>query len=94
MTKRELQFEFTQELINRLIVILEKEFGYIFSTGDNLTTLTFDTNFNGEPAWASLKLTLHKPNYNLDEEIEKFELMWEEKEMKKRLKEEKKNEKV
>ena len=27
MTKRELQFEFTQELINRLIVILEKEFG-------------------------------------------------------------------
>lgn len=65
-----------------------------FRTGENLNTLTFQiSTFDSKPIYGSLKLTIHKQDYNLDNEIENFELFFEEKAMKKKLKEEKLNKK-
>ena len=88
MTKRERQFEFSQDIVARLTALMGKEFGDIFRTGENCNTLTFATNLDISP-YASIKLTLHKPEYNLDDEIEKFEMVWEEKELKRKAREEK-----
>lgn len=54
-----------------------------FRTGSNLATLTFDCGeIEGKPVYGSIKFTLHKADYNLDDEIEEFEMLLEEKEKK------------
>lgn len=54
-----------------------------FRTGNNLATLTFDCGeIEGKPVYGSIKFTLHKADYNLDDEIEEFEMLLEEKEKK------------
>ena len=51
-----------------------------FRTGNNLATLTFDCGeIDGKPVYGSIKFTLHKADYNLDDEIEEFEMLLEEK---------------
>lgn len=51
-----------------------------FRTGNNLSTLTFDCGeIEGKPVYGSIKFTLHKADYNLDDEIEEFEMLLEEK---------------
>lgn len=49
--------------------------GYeIFRTGDNLSTITIPCGqIDGKDLYGSWKFTLHKPNYDLDDEIEAFE---------------------
>lgn len=54
-----------------------------YRTGNNLSTLTFDCGeIEGKPVYGSIKFTLHKADYNLDDEIEEFEMLLEEKEKK------------
>lgn len=54
-----------------------------FRTGNNLATLTFECGeIDGKPVYGSIKFTLHKADYNLDDEIEEFEMLLEEKEKK------------
>ena len=54
-----------------------------FRTGDNLATMTFECGeIEGKPVYGSIKFTLHKADYNLDDEIEEFEMLLEEKEKK------------
>lgn len=54
-----------------------------FRTGDNLTTMTFECGeIEGKPVYGSIKFTLHKADYNLDDKIEEFEMLLEEKEKK------------
>ena len=64
-----------------------------FRTGSNLATLTFDCGeIDGKPVYGSIKFTLHKADYNLDDEIEEFEMLLEEKK-KKAIEKEKREEK-
>lgn len=66
--------KFSKEIVERIESCLADEFGDIFRTGDNFNTLTFEVGeFNGKELYGSVKFTLHKPTYNLDEEIEMFE---------------------
>lgn len=54
-----------------------------FRTGNNLATMTFECGeIEGKPVYGSIKFTLHKADYNLDDEIEEFEMLLEEKEKK------------
>lgn len=54
-----------------------------FRTGSNLATMTFECGeIEGKPIYGSIKFTLHKADYNLDDEIEEFEMLLEEKEKK------------
>ena len=54
-----------------------------FRTGSNLATMTFECGeIEGKPVYGSIKFTLHKADYNLDNEIEEFEMLLEEKEKK------------
>lgn len=74
---------------NKLMERIEKLFvdnGWeIFRTGENFTTLTFEAGtINDKPVYGSVKFTLHKSKYNLDEEIEKFEALFEEREINKK----------
>ena len=66
--------KFSSTIVERIEKCLAAEFGDIFRTGDNFNTLTFEVGeFNGDELYGSVKFTLHKPTYNLDEEIEIFE---------------------
>lgn len=54
-----------------------------FRTGSNLNTLTFECGeINGETIYGSIKFTLHKTGYSLDDEIEEYEMLLEEREKK------------
>lgn len=70
--------KFSAAIVERIGKCLAEEFGDIFRTGDNFNTLTFETGeFKGQPLYGSVKFTLHKPTYNLDDEIEVFEDFYE-----------------
>ena len=75
---REERNKFSAQIVQRVEKCLTREFGDIFRTGDNFNTLTFEVGeFNGDSLYGSVKFTLHKPSYNLDEEIEVFEDFYE-----------------
>ena len=66
--------KFSEGIVQRIEKCFTEEFGDIFRTGDNFNTLTFEVGeFGGKELYGSVKFTLHKPTYNLDEEIEVFE---------------------
>lgn len=70
--------KFSATIVERIEKCLADEFGDIFRTGDNFNTLTFEVGeFNGKNLYGSVKFTLHKSTYNLDEEIEVFEDFYE-----------------
>lgn len=78
----------TLEKIGQILVsetAQEKGIEEIFRTGENVQTFTFlaGTLEDGTDVYGSLKLTLHKAGYNLDDEIEKFEGVYAEKQAKK-----------
>lgn len=69
---------FSAGIVERIEKCLAAEFGDIFHTGDNFNTLTFEVGeFGGKELLGSVKFTLHKESYNLDEEIENFEDFYE-----------------
>lgn len=75
--------ELTAEKVKWLEGIFENAGIEFFRTGNNLATLTFDCGeIEGVPIYGSIKFTLHKSDYNLDNEIEEFEMLLEEKEKK------------
>jgi hypothetical protein len=69
---------FSAGVVEKIEKCLSEEFGDIFHTGDNFNTLTFEVGeFGGKELLGSVKFTLHKESYNLDEEIEVFEDFYE-----------------
>lgn len=69
---------FSAGVVERIEKCLSEEFGDIFHTGDNFNTLTFEVGeFGGKELLGSVKFTLHKESYNLDDEIEIFEDFYE-----------------
>lgn len=73
----------TAEKVKWIEEIFSKAGIEYFRTGNNLSTLTFDCGeIEGKPVYGSIKFTLHKADYNLDDEIEEFEMLLEEKEKK------------
>lgn len=62
-----------------------------FRTDSNFNTLTYECGeIEGKPVYGSIKFTLHKDDYNLDDKIEEFEMFFEERKQKQKEKEEKK----
>lgn len=79
-----------QEKVKLLEEIFTNAGVEFFRTGDNTSTLTFECGeLGGKPVYGSIRFTLHKSNYNLDAQIEEFELLLEEKERKAKEKEQK-----
>lgn len=80
----------TNETVSQLLSLLQKNLSTdIFQTDDNLSTLTWEVGeVDGTPLYGSIKFTLHKADYNLDDEIEKFEMKLEETEMNQKKREE------
>ena len=71
---REEKNKFSADIVNRIEKCLVAEFGDVFHTGDNFNTLTFEVgSFGGNDLYGSVKFTLHKPTYDLDEAVEDFE---------------------
>lgn len=88
--------EITRDFVQKLEDVLRENFDEdIFYTSENLNTLTFLCGeVDGKKVYGSVKFTLHKSNYNLDEEIEKYELKREEKELKAKVTAQKKKEQL
>ena len=83
MTKMEAREKLSREVIEKLEGILEDAGFEIYRTGDNMNTITFPIEENeGKTTYGSIKFTLHKENYDLDKEIEEFEMVLEEKQKK------------
>lgn len=62
-----------------------------FRTDSNFNTLTYECGeIEGKPVYGSIKFTLHKDDYNLDDKIEEFEMFFEERKQKQKEKEKKK----
>lgn len=75
--------ELTADKVKWLEDILNEAGVEFFRTGSNLATITFDCGeIEGKPVYGSIKFTLHKTDYNLDDEIEEFEMLLEEKKKK------------
>jgi hypothetical protein len=73
---RDERLKFSRNVVERIRVCLEKEFGDVFQTNDNYATLTFEVGeFKGTELYGSVKFTLHKEDYDLDAAIEEFEDM-------------------
>ena len=54
-----------------------------FRTGANLNTITYVVGeIDGKEVYGSIKFTLHKNDYDLDEEIEEYEMLLEERDKK------------
>ena len=62
-----------------------------YGTGSNFNTLTYECGeIDGKPVYGSIKFTLHKDDYDLDDKIEEFEMFFEERKQKAKEKERKK----
>lgn len=78
----------TQEHVNKIDELLWNSGYMTYRTGDNLNTVTIEIEDGEETYYASLKFTLHKENYNLEEQIENYNMVLEEKKIKDKLKKE------
>lgn len=81
----------TKSNVERIESILTEAGLEYFRTEANFQTITFEAGeIDGKPVYASLKLTLHKADYSLDDAIEEYELNLEDKTQKAAVREEKK----
>lgn len=73
MTRKE-QAEFSRKIVEKIATALRDTFeDDIFFTND-FQTLTFDCGeIEGETRYGSVKFTLHKAGWDLDDAIEEFE---------------------
>ena len=86
--------ELTQAKVRELEDIFYKAGIEFYRTGANFNTLTYECGeIEGKPIYGSIKFTLHKTDYSLDDEIEEFEMLLEERK-KKRAEKERKEEKA
>lgn len=82
-TATEQRTKITENTMKRLEEVMQTICDEIYFTGDNTNTISFMAGeVNGEPVYGSIKFTLHKSNWNLDAEIEKYFDKVEEKELK------------
>ena len=73
MGAREVQAEYTAKIVEKLAAVLEKEFGFIYYTND-LQTLTIECEDYPDGArYGSIKFTLHKADWDLDDAIDEYE---------------------
>lgn len=88
--------KFTQEIVDKLAAAIATEFDTdVFFTGENLNTISISCGeFDGKEVFGSFKFTLHKANWNLYDEIEKYEAFRTEKELKAKVNAQKKAEKL
>lgn len=69
----------TNEAVANLEQIFRDAGIEFFRTGANLNTLTYQVGeINGKEVYGSIKFTLHKDGYDLDEAIEEYEMLLEE----------------
>lgn len=62
------------ECVKELEEMLFHAKGEIFRTCDNMNTITWQVSSDeGKPIYGSIKFTLHKDDYDLDNKIEEFE---------------------
>ena len=83
MGAREVQAEYTKKIVKRIAEVLEKEFGFIYYTTD-LQTLTIECEDYPDGArYGSIKFTLHKADWDLDDAVDAYEDRLEKEEKKK-----------
>ena len=93
-TATEQRTKITELNMQKITEALDAIYEEVFFTGDNVTTRSFIAGeVNGEPVYGSVKFTLHKANWDLDKEIEKYFDKMEEKELKAKVAADKKAEK-
>ena len=94
MTATEQRNQITELNMQKITEALDAIYDEVCFTGDNLTTRSFVAGeVNGEPVYGSIKFTLHKSNWNLDDEIDKYYAKVEERELKAKVTAQKKAEK-
>lgn len=94
MTATEQRNQITELNMEKITAALDAIYDEVCFTGDNFTTRSFVAGeVNGEPVYGSVKFTLHKANWDLDKEIDKYDAKWEERELKNKLAIQKKEEK-
>jgi hypothetical protein len=73
MTRKE-QSKFCKEIVEKIAAVLEKEgvVEEVFYTND-FQTITFEVGGLEEARYGSLKFTLHKVGWDLDDAIEEYE---------------------
>lgn len=75
--------ELSGKVVEKLEALFTDNGWEIYRTGSNMNTITFEAGeIEGKPVYGSVKFTLHKDAYNLDDEIEEFEMLLEEKKIK------------
>lgn len=83
--------ELSMKKVKELEEIFYKAGIEFYRTGSNFNTLTYECGeIDGKPVYGSIKFTLHKDDYDLDDKIEEFEMFFEEREQKAKEKERKK----
>lgn len=96
LSSTEQRKKITSEIMDKLFGLIQQGLDCdVFFTGENFNTLTFYAgDVDNKETYGSIKFTLHKSNYNLDDEIEKYELFREERELKDKARAEAKAEKL
>ena len=83
--------ELSMKKVKELEEIFYKAGIEFYRTGSNFNTLTYECGeMDGKPVYGSIKFTLHKDDYDLDNKIEEFEMFFEERKQKAKEKERKK----
>lgn len=83
--------ELSMKKVKELEEIFYKAGIEFYRTGPNFNTLTYECGeIDGKPVYGSIKFTLHKDDYDLDDKIEEFEMFFEERKQKAKEKERKK----
>lgn len=83
--------ELSMKKVKELEEIFYKAGIEFYRTGSNFNTLTYECGeIDGKPVYGSIKFTLHKDDYDLDDKIEEFEMFFEERKQKVKEKERKK----
>ena len=84
----------TEDTMRKLEEAMNAIYDDVTYTGDNVTTLTFEAGeVDGKTVYGSIKFTLHKSNWDLNKEMEKYFDKVEEMELKAREAAQKKAEK-
>ena len=84
--------ELSMKKVKELEEIFYKAGIEFYRTGLNFNTLTYECGeIDGKPVYGSIKFTLHKDDYDLDDKIEEFEMFFEERKQKAKEKERKKS---
>lgn len=89
LSRTQQEAKLRNEMVEKFYDILQKNFEEVFFTKD-LYTLTVPVGqIDDVDRYCSIKIVLHKPEFNLDDACEEYEEAYEERQMKEKLKAEK-----